>query len=169
VRITDLLAATAAPTSPAGDEIVAPAQYSPAWTVFAVFLLALVALVVWWLLRRTRRREEKRTVAAQISSVDALKAEYLRAVDGVRDGVAAGRMTEREAHQRLTEILRRFLRDAAGVDVGTADLALLLADPRTRGIGEVIARLYEPDFARDPDQELGESVRTAREAVRAWS
>lgn len=169
MRTADLLAATSSPTAPGTSDIVAPAQYSPAWIVFAVFLLAVVALLIWWLLRRTRRREEKRTVAAQIGTTDALKAEYLRAIDALRDDVAAERLGEREAHQRLTDVLRRFLRDAAGVDAGTVELRLLLTDPRTRGIGQVIARLYEPDFAREPDQELAESLRMAREAVRAWS
>lgn len=164
----ELRAATSEPTAPA-TEIVGPAQYSPAWTIFAVFLLALVVVVTWWLLRRTRRREEKRTLEAQIDAPGALKAEYLRAIDAVGEDVAAGEVSERAAHQRLTDVLRRFLRDAAGIDVGTADLELLLADPRTRGIGRVIARLYEPDFAREPDQDLADSLQMAREAVRAWS
>ena len=36
-------------------------------------------------------------------------------------------------------------------------------------VGELIADLYEPDFALASDRELQESVRRAREVIREWS
>jgi hypothetical protein len=56
-----------------------------------------------------------------------------------------------------------------GHDVTSQDLATLRADARTRAVGELIGDLYEPDFALASDRELRDSVRRAREVIRAWS
>ncbi|WP_245822816.1 hypothetical protein [Brachybacterium avium] len=66
-------------------------------------------------------------------------------------------------------MMRRFVRRTTGHDVTSQDLATLLADPRTRSVGELIGDLYEPDFAMSSDHDLLESVRRAREVIRTWS
>ena len=45
----------------------------------------------------------------------------------------------------------------------------LVADPRTREVGRLIADLYEPDFALSSDRALEDSVQRAREVIRTWS
>ena len=65
--------------------------------------------------------------------------------------------------------MRRFVRRTTGHDVTSQDVSTLLADPRTRPVGELILALYEPDFAPSSDAQLQESVRRAREVIRRWS
>lgn len=152
-----------------GSEIVDPAQYLPAWLIFAVALAVLTGLLIWVILHFTRRSEEKKAVARGLGTDDAAKAEYLRAIARIEALVAEGRVTEREAHLRLAEVLRRFLRAAGGIDPQRADLDVLRGDPRLGRVADVLHRLDEPTYSRSSHTSLAASCRAAKEAIRSWS
>src|SRR5699024_1504134 len=102
-------------------------------------------------------------------AVEALKAEFLRAVNDIADRHEAEQLDSREGHHELTGVMRRFVRRTTGQDVTSQDLATLLADERTRAVGALIGDLYEPDFPLSSDRDLRASVRRAREVIRSWS
>lgn len=164
-----LLAAGALLAEPAPPEIIDPPQYSVAWLILAALCVIVVAALIVGTLRITRGIERRIAYRARPTDVDTLKAEFLRAVNDLADRHEAGELDAREGHQELTAIMRRFVRRTTGHDVTSQDVGTLRADPRTREVGELIAALYEPDFAAAPDTALRDSVRRAREVVRRWS
>src|SRR5699024_9738235 len=102
-------------------------------------------------------------------AVEALKAEFLRTVNDIADRHEDEQLDSRAGHHELTGVMRRFVRRTTGHDVTSQDLATLLADPRTRAVGELIGDLYEPDFAMSSSLDVRDSVRRAREVIRTWS
>jgi len=154
---------------PAPPEIITPPQYSIAWLILAVLCLLVITALIVGTLRITRAIEKRLAYRRRPDDVESLKAEFLRTVNNIADRHEAGEVDARAGHHELTAVMRRFVRRTTGHDVTSQDLATLLADPRTRSVGELIGELYEPDFARDPEHDLEDSVRKAREVIRAWS
>ena len=149
-------------------ELVPPTQYSPAWLVLALLLFVVIAIVISLVIKRTYNRALHNAKKTELSDVDALKAEFLRATYEVEAMMNRGEVDSRGAHQELTHLMRRFIRRSTGIDVSMDDLYSLYADPETRELGAAIAWLYEPDFSPDSTTELKESLRRVREAIRAW-
>ncbi len=154
---------------PAPPEIIAPPQYSIAWVILAVLCVLVIIALIVIPLRITRGIEQRIAYRSRPSDLEALKAEFLRAVNDLADRHEAGDLDARAGHHELTGVMRRFVRRTTGHDVSSQDLATLLADPRTRVVGELIRDLYEPDFAPSSDRDLRDSVRRAREVIRSWS
>lgn len=150
-------------------EIIDPPQYSVAWLILAVLCALVITALVVGTLRITRAIEKRAAYRRRPSDVENLKAEFLRAVNDVADRHEAGDLEARAGHLELTGVMRRFVRRTTGHDVTSQDVSTLLAEPRTRAVGELIAALYEPDFSSASDAELRESVRRAREVIRRWS
>lgn len=154
---------------PAPGEIIDPPQYSIAWVILAVLCALVIAALIVGTLKITRAIEKRIAYRSRPSDIEALKAEFLRSVNDIADRHEAGELEARTGHHELTGVMRRFVKRTTGHDVTSQDLATLRADARTRAVGELIADLYEPDFALASDRELRDSVRRAREVIRAWS
>lgn len=154
---------------PAPPLIVDPPQYSVAWVILAILCVLVITALVWGTLRITRSIEKRAAYRRRPSDAENLKAEFLRSVNRIADRHDAGELEARQGHLELTGVMRRFVRRTTGHDVTSQDASTLLADPRTRSVGELILALYEPDFAPASDAQLQESVRRAREVIRTWS
>lgn len=164
-----LLGGTSLLAEPAPPEIIAPPQYSVAWVILAVLCLLVITALILGTLKITRAIEKRIAYRDRPSDVDTVKAEFLRAVNDIADRHESGDLGAREGHHELTGVMRRFVRRTTGQDVTSQDTSTLRADPRTRDVGELIAALYEPDFAQATDAELQDSVRRSREVIRRWS
>ncbi|HJB11105.1 MAG TPA: hypothetical protein H9786_11365 [Candidatus Brachybacterium merdavium] len=151
------------------QQIIDPPQYSVAWVILAVLCALVITALIVATLRITRAIEKKVAYRGRPSDLEALKAEFLRSVNDIADRHEAGEIGSRDGHHELTGVMRRFVRRTTGHDVTSQDLSTLLADQRTRAVGELIEDLYEPDFALSSDRQLSDSVRRAREVIRQWS
>lgn len=153
----------------AQPQIIDPPQYSVAWLILAALCLLVIVALVTAVLRITRMIEKRAAYRGRPNEVEALKAEFLRAVNDIADRHDAGDLGAREGHHELTGVMRRFVRRTTGHDVTSQDVRTLVADSRTREVGHLIADLYEPDFALSSDRALEDSVQRAREVIRTWS
>ncbi|GAA1487307.1 hypothetical protein [Brachybacterium sacelli] len=169
MRVPELTGPVALLAEPAPPEIIDPPQYSVAWVILAVLCILVITALIVGTLKITRAIEKRIAYRSRPGDVDVLKAEFLRAVNDVADRHEAGEVEAREGHHELTGIMRRFVRRTSGHDVTSQDMSTIMADPRTREVGQLIADLYEPDFAKASDAELRDSVRRAREVIRRWS
>lgn len=162
-------AGSAVLAEPGPPQIIEPPQYSVAWVILAILCTLVITALVWGTLRITRSIEKRAAYRKRPSDTENLKAEFLRSVNRIADRHDVGEVEAREGHLELTGVMRRFVRRTTGHDVTSQDVSTLLADPRTRPVGELILALYEPDFAQASDAQLQESVRRAREVIRRWS
>ncbi|MBB5831120.1 hypothetical protein [Brachybacterium aquaticum] len=169
--VPDLLLRPAAQllAEPAPPEVIDPPQYSIAWVILAVLCIVVIVALIVGTLKITRAIEKRIAYRARPGEMATLKAEFLRAVNDIADRHEAGELEAREGHHELTGVMRRFVKRTTGLDVTSQDLATLQAEPRTCAVGALIGDLYEPDFAQASDRELRDSVRRAREVIRAWS
>jgi hypothetical protein len=150
--------------------LVGPLQYSQGWMWAG---LALLTLVLGWycfvfLSTRQRRSPSPPALFTPPSDLHDLKEAYLQRIDAVTADAAAGLLTARESHQELSLLVRRFARDATGVDAPRMTLAELHVHPLP-GIAEAVRRIYPGEFGLEPLPALTQSAETARQAVWQWN
>jgi hypothetical protein len=146
-----------------------PLPYSQWWTWAGLALLLLVA--AWYILvfAGTRPpRQERPAVSAPLTDLPALRRAYLQRINDVEQEAAAGNLSARAAHQEISALLRRFVRDATGVDAPRMTHADLVRHPLPAAAAAV-GRLYPGEFGPEPLPAVASSAAAAREAVRSWS
>ncbi|GAA3407073.1 hypothetical protein [Pseudarthrobacter polychromogenes] len=154
----------------ADPEFYGPLQYGPVWMWAGVALLVLVAAWYAFVLAATRRPREAHSIQrpAQLTNLAALKAAYLQRIDDVERDAAAGTRSARGSHQEISLLLRKFVRDATGVDAPRMTQADLARHPLPAAAAAVGA-LYPAAFGPDPVPSVASSAAAARRAVQAWN
>jgi hypothetical protein len=148
----------------------APLQYSQLWLWAGIGLLCLVLgwYVFVFLSTRARRAPGAAPKFTPPSDFNRLKEAYLLRIDAVEADAAAGRLTSRASHQELSLLVRKFTRDATGVDAPRMTLAELDSHPLPAA-ATAVGMLYPGEFGAEPLPPLARSAETARQAVRSWN
>jgi hypothetical protein len=153
----------------ADPEFLGPLGYSPLWTWAGAILVLLVAAWYAFVFASTRRpRPGSASLPAPLTDLPALQSAYLQRIDDVEQEAAAGNISARAAHQKLSFLFRRFVRDATGVDAPRMTHADLAKHPLPRA-AEAVGALYPGEFGSEPLPAVAASAATAREAVRSWN
>ncbi|VXB43404.1 conserved hypothetical protein [Arthrobacter sp. 9AX] len=153
----------------AEPELLGPLPYSPLWTWAGLALLLLVAAWYTFVFASTRPPRQKATaVPAPLTDLPALRAAYLQRITDVEQEASAGNVSARAAHQQISLLFRRFVRDATGVDAPRMTRADLARHPLASAAAAVGA-LYPGEFGPEPLPAVAVSAMMAREAVRTWS
>ncbi|OFI39455.1 hypothetical protein BIU82_14095 [Arthrobacter sp. SW1] len=143
----------------------APLQYGSQWMWLGLVLLA---AVIAWLLRPARQERRAAAPGTPPADMSTLRSRYLAAIDAVVADAAAGRVPEREAHQRLSLLLRGFAGEVRGVNA----THMTLAELRDHGLGAVaegVAGMYPAEFAAATQSSVERSAALARQAVHTWN
>lgn len=144
----------------------APLQYGSQWMWLGILLSVLLAAVIAWLLRPARK--VRRTPAVRPADMSTLRSRYLAAIDALVADAAAGRVPEREAHQRLSLLLRGFAGEVRGINA----THMTLAELREHGLGAVaegVAGMYPAEFAAATQSTVERSAVLARQVVHTWN
>lgn len=145
----------------------APLQYQPHWLWLGLLLLLIVVGWYVWILRPARRKARTRP-PKPLPGLDSLRATCLAAIDSTANDSDAGRLPQRDAHQRLSFLVREFAEAASGLSM----TSMTLEELRHQGYDELaagIAGLYPNEFALVPVQSVQHSAEAARQVVRAWN
>jgi hypothetical protein len=150
--------------------IIGPLQYGQGWIWTGLALLAVVGGWYCFVLLSTRPRRVPAAPARFTPPSDLidLKLAYLQRIDAVAADAAGGHLTVRESHRELSLLVRRFARDATGVDALRMTLAELHGHPLP-AIAEAVGRIYPGEFGLEPLPQVEQSARTARQAVWQWN
>ena len=152
-----------------GVEIIDPPQYSVAGLILAAGCILAIAALTIVTLRLTRGLIENRAYRKRPSDHEAVKAEFLRAINAIGIREADGEISVRAASRELESLMRAFVKRTEGIDVSTDSLRVLLADPSTEKVGRLIADLHPSSYSRDVREDLDSALHRARGVVRAWS
>lgn len=138
------------------------------WVGAAVFL----GIVGWylWVWRATRIRPASAAAPQPSDRVGRLRDEYVRQIDVVATRAAAGRITPRDAHQRLSVLVRHFVQEVSGIRAPTMTLSELTASgPRLTPVSQVVEVLYPGEFAPEDSDTVQGAAEVAREVVLRWT
>lgn len=153
-------------------DIVPPVQFEPLWLILGI--VAVVLVVLWYLLipviarRATRRPAPTAPQFTQpYQGPQGAHERALAAIDQVEQDARAEVISIREAHLRLSAIVREFAWDMTRVDARTMTLTELRATGLTT-IADAVAQFYPIAFQEHELVELGAIADVARRAVTSW-
>ncbi|MEV7604513.1 hypothetical protein AB0N65_03605 [Paenarthrobacter sp. NPDC089322] len=145
----------------------APLVYQQHWLWLGLALLLIVTgWYAWLLLPRAIKRSA--ILSETTHDLESVRAACLRAIGAIELDVDGGRMLERDAHQRLSLLVREFAAAATGLPAAS----MTLEELRRHGLDHFavrIARIYPNEFAPVAVQSVRDSANAAREAVEAWN
>ncbi|HEU5144817.1 MAG TPA: hypothetical protein VFT81_06535 [Dermatophilaceae bacterium] len=152
-----------------------PGFYAPdpyaAWWLW-VGAAAFVLIMAWyaWVWRSTRERPVRLAPRRADDRAALLRDEYAREIDAVAVQAASGQISAREAHQRLSILVRHFVQELSGIRAPTMTLSELSASgPRLTPVSEVVEVLYPGEFAPEDSDTVAGAAEVAREVVRRWT
>jgi len=145
------------------DELAAPLQYDPFWgvllaalTVAPVVVVGTRAVLRGWRAARPRAHGPAERAAAQ-GRITAVESEH-----------AAGSLSERSAHSRLSAIVRDFV-STTGDRADRKTLRELEAAGAAPSLVAAVRLFYDGAFVLRPSTALDASVSAARAVVTQWT
>ncbi|MBT2584334.1 hypothetical protein [Arthrobacter sp. ISL-95] len=147
-----------------------PLQYEPQWLWLGLTLVLLTGAWYGWILvsGRTKAPARQNAPARQVRHLETLRAACLSAIDATATDADAGRLPERDAHQRLSFLVREFAGAATGLPMTSMTLEDLHRH-QFKDLAAGIAGIYPNEFAPLPVQSVRKSAEAARQVVRAWN
>jgi len=150
-----------------------PLQYQPQWLWLGLVLVLLTAAWYAWILFSGRNKAPAPKSAqaghsTPVPDLETLRAACLNAINATAEDADAGRLPERDAHQRFSYLVREFAGEAAGLPL----TSMTLEDLRRHEFTELsagIASLYPNEFAPRPVHSVRESAEAAARVVLAWN
>ena len=156
---------------PGDESFFPPVQYSPLWFFLGVGIF--VAIVIWYVavIWFTRKRALREATGAPWTGLPqqgpSLAQTYLTLIDEVERASADGLLEFREAHQRLSLLVREFAANARGIRAPY----MTLEDLRATQLGALtftVGQLYPGAFSGSETGSVGEAAERARKLVREW-
>ncbi|PFG34998.1 hypothetical protein [Sanguibacter antarcticus] len=159
------------------DDIVDPVAFSAwwAWTGVALLVAVTVWLVVLFVVTRRRSDEDQvreplppATYAAGSDPFVDVRVLCLTKIDEVERAFYAEEIDVRELHLRLSTIVREFAGRRRGIDTSVMTLTDLEHLTGAGRLANLIARYYQPAFARTTQETGVEGLDGARTVVSSW-
>lgn len=144
-----------------------PLQYQPQWLWLGLALVLLIGVWYAWILRPIRKKATAHHTTV-VPHLETLRSTCLAAINATALEADAGRLPERDAHQRLSFLVREFAEAATGLPV----TSMTLEDLHRHDLKELaggVAGIYPNEFAPLPVDSVRQSAAAARQLVLAWS
>jgi hypothetical protein len=153
---------------PGDNGFFPPVQYSPWWAALAIALLLLVAAWLILVPLLTRARPVVTEAEARAAMAPVVRARYVEAIDRIAYAHEREGMSSREAHQRLSGLVRAYVHESSGYPAS----AMTLAELRQIGLADLtgaVERFYPAEFgASGAAGSVADAVRDARHVVVDW-
>ncbi|MCU1407325.1 MAG: hypothetical protein JWQ43_3628 [Glaciihabitans sp.] len=153
---------------PGDNGFFPPVQYSPLWAILAVLLLVLVAAWLILVPVLTRARPVLTDAQARAAMAPVIRARYVEAIDRIAYAHDREGMSSREAHQRLSALVRAYVHESSGYPASAMTLSELrqLGLP---GLTGAVERFYPAEFgATSTNGGVAAAVEDARHVVMDW-
>jgi hypothetical protein len=149
-------------------ELIAPIGYGGAWLgVGIVLVLVVVAAILVILLVRARVRPGRNRPVPP-GGLAGLKADYHARVSAIEAEFAAGTLSARGAHHRLSAVVRSFGRAVSGIDAPVMTLTELQSSSLLT-VTSAVAEYYPASFEAENRSEISSAVQKARQVIESWA
>lgn len=140
------------------------------FSYFPIILLLILgllgALLILFLPKPKKNLPRPKKIAPQ--SIAALKDKYNRALTGIEQNRAENHITDRQAFQALSRVVRDFVYEATGIKVQNYTLTEIHAANLPK-LYELISQCYIPEFAIEANANVFETIKKARKVILEWN
>ncbi len=157
----------------AGAELREWVDYDPLWLIVGCLLLSAIILWYGFVFYSTHRRSHRSLATLKPKpytppDLTDLKQKYQQLIDEIEQNHAAGKLSSRKAHQKLSHVLRMFVVEINGHRVDTLTLRDL-EKTRYKTLAAAIKQFYIPEFTAVEQGSVTEAAALARKTVAAWN
>ncbi|SKA86195.1 hypothetical protein SAMN06295879_0890 [Agreia bicolorata] len=148
-------------------ELIPPIGYSGAWLIIGIVLIVVViaAILLILLLRASKRSSPPQPLPP--GGLAGLRAEYHARITEIETEFAAGRLSARSAHHRLSAVVRQYGRAVSGIDAPVMTLTELQSSPLPT-VTAAVAEYYPASFESADRSEISSAVARARQVIESW-
>ena len=150
-------------------ELQPPMLYMTRWTVIALVCALAAALMIALLVRSIRREPKKaREVVKDAAWREKQRRTYAAQLDAVDRKLQSGGVSEREAFQEMSGILRMFVFEMTGIHVHEFTLTEIrkVGIPAMPGL---VSSYYKPEFAPRSRANAQAALAKTKEVILSWS
>lgn len=148
-------------------ELIPPIGYGNGPVVVGIVLLAVVvATILLVALIRLRRRASP--VPTRPGGLAGIKADHHARVSAIEAEFAAGALSARRAHHRLSAVVRDFGRAVSGIDAPVMTLTELQSASLPT-VTTAVAEYYPAAFEAEERTEISSAVARARQVIESWA
>ncbi|MBR1815311.1 MAG: hypothetical protein IJ763_01280 [Lachnospiraceae bacterium] len=144
-------------------------SYSPiALIVLTILILIpLIAFIVITIIRKYENKPiEIKPVAIKDKAI--IKDQYNRLILEIIEKYNAGEMSDKDAYQRLSSVIRHFVYDMTGIKVQNYTLSEI-ASVNIPQLYYLIDECYEPEFSTEIKRNILETCEKARKVIVEWN
>ncbi len=144
-------------------------SYIPIVLLGFATLVITVFLIRWAIKEKTTKQKNvrKKKEIIEPKNVMAIKENYDRMLKEIESRYASRRLSDRQAYQELSRVIRQFVYEMTGIKVQNYTL-LEIRGLNMPQLTTLIEECYVPEFAPDHPGEIQDSLKSARKVIKEW-
>ena len=149
-------------------ELIPPIGYGGGLLVVGIVLLVLVVVTILLIALLGRRRPATSPAPMRPGGLAGIKADHHARISAIEAEFAAGTLSARRAHHRLSAVVRDFGRAVSGIDAPVMTLTELQSvslPTVTTAVAEYYPAAFEPEDRAD----ISSAVARARQVIESWA
>ncbi|MBQ9609541.1 MAG: hypothetical protein IJV15_08885 [Lachnospiraceae bacterium] len=144
-------------------------SYSPVALIILTILILIP--VIYFIVKIIISKNEAKPIEvnyAPVKDISDIKDKYNRLIMEIIDRYNAGEMSDKDAYQRLSSIIRHFVYDMTGIKVQNYTLSEI-ASVNIPQLYYLIDECYEPEFSTEIKRNILETCEKARKVIIEWN
>ena len=144
-------------------------SYSPAALIILTILI-LIPIIAFIVIAIIRKNENKpiEVKPAAVKDAATIKEKYNRLILEIINKYNAGELSDKDAYQRLSSVIRHFVYDMTGIKVQNYTLSEI-ASVNIPQLYYLIDECYEPEFSTEVKRNILETCEKARKVIVEWN
>lgn len=149
-------------------ELIPPIGYGDALLVVGIVLLVLVVATILLVALLRGRRPAPASTLVRPGGLAGIKADHHARISAIEAEFAAGTLSARRAHHRLSAVVRDFGRAVSGIDAPVMTLTELQSVSLPT-VATAVAEYYPAAFEPQERTEISTAVARARQVIESWA
>jgi len=153
------------------DSIVPPINHPITYCIIGCIIIALALMYVITILFLTRKPKPKPPQTRTIPKLTTaqLKQKYLTQINNVNRLFIRNQITNIQAHQQLSVILRWFIFEVSGTPFQIMTLSEIAASKKNFTVSQIINTYYPSEFDGKNSGDVEQSAELARKFIQSWT
>ena len=148
-----------------------PFHYMIIWLIIAVIFIGLVVFSQIYFRKklgdRLKRQKQIKLKKIAAETLEGKKRKYMNTLMFIESDLRAGKITVREAYQRMSICIRMFVSEVTGIKVHKYTLTEIRR-VNIPQLTQIVKEYYEPEFALDSKSDVMSSISRTRSIIGNW-
>ncbi len=143
-------------------------SYAPI-IVFGLLSIGIGMIIIFWPKKRTHKKDKvPQVTVVPEKSLATIKEKYDKLLKDTETARFDEKISDRQAYQKLSEVVRDFVFEATGIRVQNYTLEEI-KEAKLPKLYRLIKECYVPEFALEDNSNVYNSIKKARKVIKEWN